>query len=60
MKSTEGNAVSVCGLFEWIRLCACDTGVGIEDLPEEDTFEMMLNVEKEPAMQKAGRRTFYM
>ena len=25
---------------------------------ERDAFEMMLNVEKEPAMQKAGRRTF--
>lgn len=43
-----------------IRLCACEPGVGREGLPEEDTFEMVLNVEKEPAIQKDGRRTFYM
>ena len=60
MKSTQVNAVSVYGLFKRIRLCACETGVGRESLPEEDTFEMVLNVEKEPAMQKDGRRTFYM
>ena len=55
MKSTEGNAVSVCGLFEWIRLCACEIGVAKEGLSEGDTFEMMLNIEKKPAKQKAGR-----
>lgn len=60
MKSTQVNEVSVYGLFKRIRLCACETGVGREGLPEEDTFEMMLNVGKEPAMQKAGRRTLYM
>ena len=60
MKSTQVNAVSVYGLFKRIRLCACETGVCREGLPEEDTFEMMLNVEKKPAMQKPGRRTFYM
>lgn len=58
MKSTEGNTVSVCGLFEWIMLCACEIGVAREGLPEGDTFEMMLNIEKKPVKQKAGRRTF--
>lgn len=58
MKSTEGNTVSVCGLFEWITLCACEIGVAREGLPEGDTFEMMLNIEKKPVKQKAGRRTF--
>lgn len=55
MKSTEGNAVSVCGLFEWIRLCTCEIGVAKEGPSEGDTFEMMLNIEKKPAKQKAGR-----
>ena len=58
MKSTEGDAVSVYGLFEWIKLCACEIRVAREGLPEGDTFEMMLNAEKKPAMQKAGRKTF--
>ena len=30
-----------------------------ESKPERDSFEMMLNVEKDPAMQKAGRKTFF-
>ena len=55
MKSTEGNAVSVCGLFEWIRLCTCEIGVAKEGPSEGDTFEMMLNIEKKPAKQKAER-----
>ena len=54
MKSTEGNTVSVCGLFEWITLCACEIGVAREGLPEGDTFEMMLNIEKKPVKQQAG------
>ena len=58
MKSTEGNAVSVYGLFEWTRLCDCEIRVTREGLPEGDTFEMKLNIENKPAMQKAGRRTF--
>ena len=31
-----------------------------ESKPERDSFEMMLNVQKDLAMQKSGRRTFYM
>ena len=44
----------------WIRVCACESGVARESKPERDTFEMMLNVEKDLAMQKAGRKTFWM
>ena len=39
IESAEGNAVSVYGLFEWIRLCACEIGVAREGLPEEDTLD---------------------
>jgi len=31
--------------------------VARESKPERDSFEMMLNVEKDLAMQKAGRKT---
>ena len=40
----------------WIRVCACGSGVARESKPERDSFEMMLNVEKDPAIQKAGRK----
>ena len=40
----------------WIRVCACESGVARESKSERDTFEMMLNVEKDPDMQKAGRK----
>ena len=42
----------------WIRVCACESGVARESKPETDSFEMMLNVEKDLGMQKAGRKTF--
>ena len=29
-----------------------------ESKPERDSFEMMLNIEKDLAMQKAGKKTF--
>ena len=41
----------------WIRVCACESGVARESKPERDTFEMMLNVEKDLAKQKAERNT---
>ena len=31
-----------------------------EGKPKRDSFEMMLNVQKDFAMQKSGRKTFYM
>lgn len=37
-------------------LC-CESAVARESKPERDSFEMMLNVEKDLAMQKAGRKT---
>ena len=42
----------------WIRVCACESGVARKSKPESDSFEMMLNAEKNPAIQKAGRETF--
>ena len=42
----------------WIRVCACESGVARKSKPESDSFEMMVNVEKDLAMQKAGRKTF--
>ena len=41
----------------WTRVCACESGVGRESKHEKDTFEMMLNVEKDLAKQRAGRNT---
>ena len=41
-----------------MRVCACESAVARESKPERDSFEMMVNVEKDPAMQKAGRKTF--
>ena len=40
-----------------IRVCACESAVAREGKPERDSFEMILNVEKDLAMQKAGRKT---
>ena len=37
-------------------LC-CESEVARESKPEIDSLEMMLNVEKDLAMQKAGRKT---
>ena len=42
----------------WIRVCACECAVARENMPERDSFEMMVNVEKDAAMQKAERKTF--
>ena len=42
----------------WFRVCACECGVSRESKPERDSFEMMVNVERDTAMQKAGRKTF--
>ena len=41
-----------------IRVCACESAVARESKPERDSFEMMLNVEKDLAMHKAGKKTF--
>ena len=40
-----------------MRICACESAVAREGKPERDSFEMILNVEKDLAMQKAGRKT---
>lgn len=39
IESTERSAVSVYGLFEWIRLCAYEIGVAREGLPEGGTLD---------------------
>ena len=41
----------------WIRVCACESAVARESKPERDSFEMMVNVEKDLVMQKAGDKT---
>ena len=41
-----------------MRVCACESAVARESKPERDSFEMMLNVEKDLALQKSGRKTF--
>ena len=41
-----------------MRVCACESAVARKSKPERDSFEMMLNVEKDWAMQKAVRKTF--
>ena len=43
-----------------VRVCACESAVAREGKPKRDSFEMMLNVQKDSAMQKSGRKTFYM
>ena len=40
----------------WIRVCACESGVARESKPERDSFQMMLNVEKDLDMQKLGEK----
>ena len=40
-----------------MRVCACECAVAREIKLERDSFEMMVNVEKDLAMQKAGRKT---
>ena len=42
----------------WMKVSACESAVVRESKPERDSFEMMLNVEKDPAIQKAGRKIF--
>ena len=44
------------GIF-WIKVSACESAVARESKPERDSFEMMVNVEKDPVMQKAGDKT---
>ena len=41
-----------------MRVCACESAVARKSKPERDSFEMMLNVEKDLALQKSGRKTF--
>ena len=41
-----------------MKVCACESAVARKSKPERDSFEMMLNVEKDLAMHKAGRKTF--
>ena len=41
----------------WFRVSACESGVARESKHGKDSFEMMLHVEKDLAMQKAGRKT---
>ena len=42
----------------WIRVCACESAVARESKPERDSFEIMLHVVKDLAMQNPGRKTF--
>ena len=48
---------SVYTYFE-IRVSACEFGVARESKPERDSFEMMVNVEKDLAMQMLGENHF--
>ena len=41
-----------------IRVSACESGVARESKLERDSFDMMLNVKRDLAMQKCGRKTF--
>ena len=41
-----------------MKVSACESAVVRESKPERDSFEMMLNVENDPAIQKAGRKIF--
>ena len=41
----------------WIRVSACESGVARQSKPEKDSFEVMVNVEKDLAMEKAGEKT---
>ena len=41
-----------------MRVCACESAVDRESKPERDSFEMMVSVDKDLDMQKAGRKTF--
>ena len=40
-----------------IRVSACESGVARQSKPEKDSFEVMVNVEKDLAMEKAGEKT---
>ena len=39
-----------------VRVCACESGVARESKSERDSFGMMLNVEKDLAMQNFGEK----
>ena len=39
-----------------MRICACESAVAREGKPEIDSFGMMINVEKDPAMQKSWEK----
>ena len=41
-----------------MKVSACESAVARQSKPERDSFEMMLNIEKDLAMQKAGKKTF--
>ena len=41
-----------------MKVSACESAVVRESKPERDSFEIMLNVEKDTAIQKAGRKIF--
>ena len=41
-----------------MKVSTCDSAVARESKPERDSFELMLNVEKDLAIQKAGRKIF--
>jgi len=41
-----------------MKVSACESAVARESKPERDSFELMLNVEKDLAIQKAGRKIF--
>ena len=43
-----------------MKVSTCDSAVARESKPERDSFELMLNVVKDVAMQKPGRKTFWM
>ena len=43
------------GIF-WARVCACESAEARESKPERDSFGMMLNVEKDLAMQNFGEK----
>ena len=40
-----------------MKVSTCDSAVARESKPERDSFEMMVNVEKDLAMQKAWEKT---
>ena len=41
-----------------MKVSACESAVVRESKPERDSFEIMLNAEKDTVIQKAGRKVF--